>query len=67
MKRTAKPAAKTSKPADVFAQIAKLHLDIDTLDEQGRDSLDFHEVSVMNLRDALEAAYAAGIAAAKAK
>lgn len=33
---------------------------IDTLEEQGRDDLDWVEVSVWNLKDALTAAYLAG-------
>lgn len=42
-------------------RIARCTLHIETLTPQGSDRLDFHEVSVDGLRDALEAAYKAGI------
>lgn len=45
----------------LLTRIAQHHLRIDTLESRRRDSLDFHEVSVMELRDALEAAYSAGL------
>ena len=43
-----------------LTRIAQQHLRIETLESRRRDSLDFHEVSVLELRDALEAAYRAG-------
>ena len=43
---------------------AARHLDVATLQEQGVDRLDFHDVSVAAIRAALEAAYAAGALAA---
>ena len=49
----------------VIEQIALDHLFIETLETQHRDQLDFHDVSVWAVKSALEAAYAAGIAAAK--
>lgn len=52
-------------PADLLAGIAQKHLFIETLEERKSDSLDFHEVSVWGIQAALEAAYAAGIAAAR--
>jgi len=52
-------------PADLLAGIAKEHLFIETLEERKSDNLDFHEVSVWGIQAALEAAYAAGIAAAQ--
>ena len=52
-------------PADLLADIAQKHLFIETLEERKRDSLDFHEVSVWGVQAALEAAYAAGLAAAR--
>ena len=52
-------------PADLMAGIAKEHLFIETLEERKSDSLDFHEVSVWGIQAALEAAYAAGLAAAR--
>ena len=44
----------------LLTQIAQRILRIETLESRHRDSLDFHEVSVLELRDALEAAYNAG-------
>ena len=52
-------------PADLLADIAQKHLFIETLEERKSDSLDFHEVSVWGVQAALEAAYAAGLAAAR--
>jgi hypothetical protein len=52
-------------PADLLAGIAHKHLFIETLEERKSDSLDFHEVSVWGVQAALEAAYAAGLAAAR--
>lgn len=51
----------------LFAQIAKEHFNIDTLQTRKSDSLDFYDVAVWCVRDALEAAYEAGKAAAKNK
>ncbi len=44
----------------LLTQIAKQHLGIQTLEAQNADRLDFHEVSVWSLHDALRAAYEAG-------
>ena len=52
-------------PAELLADIAEKHLFIETLEERKSDSLDFHEVSVWGIQAALEAAYAAGLAAAR--
>ncbi len=49
----------------LLAQIAKEHLFIETLETQHSDRLDFHDVAVWCIKSALEAAYAAGIAAAQ--
>ncbi|WP_428548460.1 DUF6900 domain-containing protein [Profundibacter sp.] len=59
--------AKTNQiaPADLLASIAQKPLFIETLEERKSDSLDFHEVSVWGIQAALEAAYAAGLAAAQ--
>ena len=48
----------------LVGELAQKHLFIKTLEERKRDSLDFHEVSVWGVQAALEAAYAAGFAAA---
>lgn len=44
----------------LFADIAKEHLGIATLETRRRDALDFHDVAVWQVRAALEAAYRAG-------
>jgi hypothetical protein len=46
---------------DLFTAIAREHLFIETLETRNRDSLDFHDVSVSTLKDALQAAYRAGL------
>jgi hypothetical protein len=48
---------------EMFAQIARQHLGIATLEERKRDSLDFHDMSVRSVTAALHAAYDAGFAA----
>jgi hypothetical protein len=45
----------------LLTQIAQQHLRIETLETRKSDSLDFHDVAVWCLRDALEAAYNAGV------
>ena len=45
---------------DKIEAIASLYLGVNTLDEQGRDGLDFHDLSVGSIRAALAAAYEAG-------
>lgn len=53
--------AKANHPASqVLEQIAKQHLLVDSLVEQGSDSLDFKDLHVAGIRAALEAAYLAG-------
>jgi len=42
-------------------QIAAEHLHIDTLATRNSDRLDFHEVSVWGLKEALEAAFTDGL------
>lgn len=51
-------AAKTTE--ELFEGIARNVLLIETLKSRDSDSLDFHEVSVWALRDALRLAYEAG-------
>lgn len=48
---------------DLFTKIAQQYLGIETLETRNRDGLDFHDVAVWKVREALEAAYAAGQAA----
>jgi len=52
-------------PADLLADIAEKHLFIETLETRNWDQHDFHEVSVWGVKAALEAVYAAGLAAAR--
>jgi len=40
--------------------IARKNMEIETLEERGMDALDFHEVGIWGVRDALEAAYRLG-------
>ena len=44
----------------LLTQIAQTHLGIQTLETRNTDSLDFHDVAVWSLREALAAAYKAG-------
>ncbi len=48
-----------------FEKIARECLFIQTLRERGRDCLDFHEVSVLAIREAFEKAYNLGLAAGR--
>ena len=45
----------------LIEDIAKQHLGLSTLETRRSDSLDFHDVAVWCLRDALEAAFNAGL------
>ncbi len=54
--------AATTMPMDLKETLAKEYLGIDTLVVQKRDHLDFHEVGVVSVAKALDAAYQAGIA-----
>ena len=49
----------------LLTQIAQEHLFIETLETRKSDSLDFHDVSVWGVKEALIAAYQAGLAAAQ--
>ena len=44
----------------VIQNIARATLGIQTLRERGRDGLDFHELGVCQIREALAAAFEAG-------
>lgn len=48
-----------------FTLIAQKHLRIETLETRNSDGLDFHDVAVWNIKDALEAAFEAGRKARK--
>ena len=49
----------------LLLEIAIKHFFIETLETRHSDSLDFHDVAVWAIRSALEAAFAAGQAAAR--
>lgn len=46
---------------DQISAIARQHLRIRTLEQRNADRLDFHDLAVWQIREALEAAYAAGL------
>ena len=45
----------------ILALIAQKHLSVETLKTRNADSLDFHDTAVWCLKDALEAAFKAGV------
>ncbi len=45
---------------DHLEALARIHMGIETLEERNMDALDFHEVGVLQLKDALRAAFALG-------
>ena len=50
------------KPIEqLLTQIARQHLDVETLETRRSDRLDFHDVAVWSLKAALAAAYQAGV------
>ncbi|MBI1327031.1 MAG: hypothetical protein GC136_05265 [Alphaproteobacteria bacterium] len=44
----------------LLVKIAKKHLNLETLETRNSDSLDFHDVAVWSLKEALQEAYEAG-------
>jgi hypothetical protein len=44
----------------ILTLIAQKHMDIETLETRHGDSLDFHDVAVWRLKEALHAAFMAG-------
>ena len=67
MQTTNRKRASRKEPTvdELLAAIAQATLHIDTLETRKSDSLDFHDVAVWSVKAALEAAYRAGLAAAK--
>ena len=58
----------TAPSEALLLEIAAKHFhSIETLETQNSDRLDFHDVAIWAIRAALEAAYAAGVAAAATK
>lgn len=47
-------------PKETIARIAKAHLGIKTLEHQNSDSLDFHDLAVWQIEEALMEAYKIG-------
>ena len=54
-----------SKLEQLLTQIAQSKLGIETLETRKSDGLDFHDVAVWSVKDALEAAFEAGRKARK--
>jgi hypothetical protein len=50
---------------NVLQKIAKKTLGLETLETRNSDSLDFHDLSVWQIKEALQAAFDAGAAQAK--
>ena len=59
------PYTTPKRKDEVLTNIALTHLGFETLEERKSDSLDFKDVGVLNVKAALEAAYAAGRASRK--
>lgn len=49
----------------IIREIAARVLDIETLETRNRDSLDFHDLAIWTIKEALEVAYEAGLAAGR--
>lgn len=54
------PKATQQDIDQLLVEIAKKHLNLETLETRNSDSLDFHDVAVWSLKDALQEAYEAG-------
>lgn len=50
---------------NTLTTIARQTLDLETLDTRKRDALDFHDIAVWSIKEALEQAYEAGRQAAR--
>jgi len=55
------PKATQQKIDQLLTEIAKKHLSLETLETRNSDSLDFHDVAVWAIKDALQEAYEAGV------
>ena len=49
----------------ILTEIAKKHLSLEMLETRNSDSLDFYDIAVWAIKDALQEAYEAGLSAAK--
>jgi len=54
------PKATQQQIDQLLTEIAKKHLSFETLETRNSDSLDFHDVAVWSLKEALQEAYEAG-------
>ena len=54
------PKAIQQQIDQLLTKIAKKHLNLETLETRNSDSLDFHDVAVWAIKDALQEAYEAG-------
>jgi hypothetical protein len=59
------PRAAAPTKAELLSLIAEKHLRIETLETRNADGLDFHDVAVWSIKDALETAFEAGRKARK--
>jgi hypothetical protein len=64
MARRRKPVDPNAARDALLLDIAQRHLFLETLETRNRDRLDFHDVAVWAIRDALEEAFEAGRRAA---
>ena len=55
------PKAKQQQLDELLTDIAKKHLNIETLETRNSDSLDFHDMAVWCIKDALKSAYKEGL------
>ena len=55
------PKATRQQIDQLLTEIAKKHLNLETLETRNSDSLDFHDVAVWSLKEALQEAYEAGL------
>lgn len=55
------PKATQQQIDQLLTDIAKKHLSIETLESRKSDSLDFHNVAIWCIKDALKSAYEAGL------
>ena len=55
------PKANQQQTDQLLTEIAKKHLNLETLETRNSDSLDFHDVAVWALKEALQEAYEAGL------
>jgi len=54
------PKATQQQIDQLLTKIAKKHLSLETLETRNSDSLDFHDMAVWSLKEALQEAYEAG-------